>query len=213
MSGGDVSIDDIIKKMAPLPVPMVKDILIKVGGALGYGHRREVVHRDIKPANIMIDEEGTPIVTDFGIAKVANEGGGLTMTGTTIGTPSYMSPEQCEAKEVSGASNQYSLGVLAWEMLTGKLPFEGQSAVSTMYMHCHEPLPPLLDFRPDCPAEVMETVERRLAGAGLRAHVRARVDGGQRLTRHASADAASARRRRGPDRLYRNREAAHKACR
>ncbi|MEM7415108.1 MAG: protein kinase [Gemmatimonadota bacterium] len=156
-------LDDIIKKMAPLPVPMVKDILIKVGGALGYGHRREVVHRDIKPANIMIDEEGTPIVTDFGIAKVANEGGGLTMTGTTIGTPSYMSPEQCEAKEVSGASDQYSLGVLAWEMLTGKLPFEGQSAVSTMYMHCHEPLPPLLDFRPDCPAEVMETVERMLA--------------------------------------------------
>lgn len=156
-------LDDIIKKMAPLPVPMVKDILIKVGGALGYGHRREVVHRDIKPANIMIDEEGTPIVTDFGIAKVASEGGGLTMTGTTIGTPSYMSPEQCEAKEVSGSSDQYSLGVLAWEMLTGKLPFEGKSAVSTMYMHCHEPLPPLLDFRPDCPPEVLETVERMLA--------------------------------------------------
>lgn len=156
-------LDDIIKKMAPLPIPMVKDILIKVGGALGYGHRRDVVHRDIKPANIMIDEEGTPIVTDFGIAKVANEGGGLTMTGTTIGTPSYMSPEQCEAKEVSGASDQYSLGILAWEMLTGKLPFEGQSAVSTMYMHCHEPLPPLMDFRPDCPHEVVETVERMLA--------------------------------------------------
>lgn len=156
-------LDDIIKKMAPLPIPMVKDILIKVGGALGYGHRRDVVHRDIKPANIMIDEEGTPIVTDFGIAKVASEGGGLTMTGTTIGTPSYMSPEQCEAKEVSGASDQYSLGILAFEMLTGQLPFEGKTAVSTMYKHCHEPLPPLADFRPDCPADVRETVERMLA--------------------------------------------------
>lgn len=156
-------LDDIIKKMAPLPMPMVKDILIKVGGALGYGHRREVVHRDIKPANIMIDEEGTPIVTDFGIAKVASEGGGLTMTGTTIGTPSYMSPEQCEAKDVSGASDQYSLGILAFEMLTGQLPFEGKTAVSTMYKHCHEPLPPLADFRPDCPADVRETVERMLA--------------------------------------------------
>lgn len=156
-------LDDIIKKMAPLPIPMVKDILIKVGGALGYGHRREVVHRDIKPANIMIDEEGTPIVTDFGIAKVASEGGGLTMTGTTIGTPSYMSPEQCEAKEVSGASDQYSLGILAFEMLTGQLPFEGKTAVSTMYKHCHEPLPPLADFRPDCPSDVRETVERMLA--------------------------------------------------
>lgn len=156
-------LDDIIKKMAPLPIPMVKDILIKVGGALGYGHRRDVVHRDIKPANIMIDEEGTPIVTDFGIAKVASEGGGLTMTGTTIGTPSYMSPEQCEAKDVSGASDQYSLGILAFEMLTGQLPFEGKTAVSTMYKHCHEPLPPLADFRPDCPADVRETVERMLA--------------------------------------------------
>lgn len=157
------ALDDIIRKSGQLPIAMVRDILIKVGSALGYAHRRDVVHRDVKPGNVMIDDEGTPIVTDFGIAKVASEGGGLTMTGTTIGTPSYMSPEQCEAKEVSGASDQYSLGVLAWEMLTGKLPFEGKSAVSTMYMHCHEPLPPLLDFRPDCPAEVVETVERMLA--------------------------------------------------
>ncbi len=156
-------LDDIIKKMAPLPIPMVKDILTKVGGALGYGHRRDVVHRDIKPANIMIDEEGTPIVTDFGIAKVATEGVGLTMTGTTIGTPSYMSPEQCEARDVTGASDQYSLGVLAWEMLTGRVPFEGKTAVSTMYKHCHESLPPLLDGRPDCPPDLLETVERMLA--------------------------------------------------
>lgn len=156
-------LDDIIKKMAPLPIAMVKDVLIKVGQGLGYGHRRDVVHRDIKPANIMIDEEGTPIVTDFGIAKVASEGGGLTMTGTTIGTPSYMSPEQCEAKDVSGASDQYSLGVLAYEMLTGKLPFEGKTAVSTMYKHVHEAPPPIQDGRPDIPFEVQETVERMLA--------------------------------------------------
>jgi serine/threonine protein kinase len=157
-------LDDIIKKMGQLPIPMVKDILTKVGSALGYAHRRGVVHRDVKPGNVMIDEEGTPIVTDFGIAKVA-ETKGLTMTGTTIGTPAYMSPEQCEAKEVTGASDQYSLGIVAWEMLTGQTPFAGDSAVSTMYKHCHEPLPPLEDFRPDCPAEVRETVARMLAKA------------------------------------------------
>ena len=88
-------LDAIIKKMGPLPIPMVKDILTKVGQALGYAHRRNVVHRDVKPGNIMIDEESTPIVADFGIAKVT-QGQGLTMTGAAIGTPSYMSPEQCE---------------------------------------------------------------------------------------------------------------------
>jgi serine/threonine-protein kinase len=95
------TLDEIIKRMGQLPIPMVKDILTKVGSALGYAHRRNVIHRDVKPGNIMIDEEGTPIVADFGIAKVA-ETKGLTMTGTTIGTPSYMSPEQCEAREVTG---------------------------------------------------------------------------------------------------------------
>jgi len=155
-------LDEIIKKTGQLPIPMVKDILIKVGGALAYAHRRDVVHRDIKPANVMIDEEGTPVVTDYGIAKVA-EMSGLTMTGTTIGTPSYMSPEQCEAKTVTGASDQYSLGVVAFEMLTGKLPFTGDSAVTIMYKHCHEELPPLQDFRPDCPPDVIETVTRMMA--------------------------------------------------
>jgi serine/threonine-protein kinase len=157
-------LDDIIKKMGQLPIPMVRDILTKVGSALGYAHRRGVVHRDVKPGNVMIDEEGTPIVTDFGIAKVA-EAKGLTMTGTTIGTPAYMSPEQCEAKEVTGASDQYSLGVVAWEILTGSPPFVGESAVTTMYKHCHERLPPLQDFRPDCPAEILEAVTRMLAKA------------------------------------------------
>jgi serine/threonine-protein kinase len=157
-------LDDIIKKSGQLPIATVKDILVKVGSALGYAHRRNVVHRDIKPGNVMIDEEGTPIVTDFGIAKVA-ETSGLTMTGTTIGTPSYMSPEQCEAKEVTGASDQYSLGILAFEMLTGKIPFEGESAVTTMYKQCHEALPPLEDFRPDCPPEILDTVNRMLAKA------------------------------------------------
>lgn len=153
---------EVIKRSGQLPVPMVKDVLTKVGSALGYAHRRNVVHRDIKPANIMIDEEGTPVVTDFGIAKVA-ETSGLTMTGSTIGTPSYMSPEQCEAKTVTGASDQYSLGVVAFEMLTGSLPFAADSPVTIMYKHVHEDLPPLEDFRPDCPPEVLETVSRMLA--------------------------------------------------
>ncbi len=155
------ALDSMIKTMGPLPIPMVKDILTKVGQALGYAHRRGVVHRDIKPGNIMIDEEGTPIVTDFGIAKVA-QARGLTMTGATIGTPSYMSPEQCAALEVTGASDQYSLGILAYEMLTGKLPFDAETIVSIMYKHCHEAAPPLENLRPDCPPELKQTIERML---------------------------------------------------
>lgn len=157
------ALDEIIARTGQLPIAMVKDILIKVGGALGYAHRRGVVHRDVKPGNIMIDDEATPIVTDFGIAKLTTGATGLTVTGTTIGTPSYMSPEQCEAKEVTGASDQYSLGIVAFQMLTGRLPFEGDSPVTVMYKHCHEELPPLHDYRPDCPPDVLETVNRMVA--------------------------------------------------
>ncbi len=157
------ALDEIIARTGQLPIAMVKDILIKVGSALGYAHRRGVVHRDVKPGNIMIDEEGIPIVADFGIAKLMSGATGLTVTGTTIGTPSYMSPEQCEAKEVTGASDQYSLGIVAFQMLTGRLPYEGDSAVTVMYKHCHEELPPLADYRPDCPPDLVDTVARMVA--------------------------------------------------
>src|SRR2546425_12146012 len=110
-----------------LPI-MVQAILHQVGAALGYAHKHGVVHRDVKAANVMVDSGGWAVVTDFGIAKVA-EAHGLTVTGATVGTPSYMSPEQCDAKELTGASDQYSLGVVAYEMLTGRLPF---TAISVM---------------------------------------------------------------------------------
>ncbi|HSB54437.1 MAG TPA: serine/threonine-protein kinase, partial [Gemmatimonadales bacterium] len=96
-------LDGVLKELGPLPIPMIQMILQQVGGAFGYAHRRGIVHRDIKPANIMIDEEGWAVVTDFGIAKVS-QAEGLTMTGMTVGTPTYMSPEQCMAQEVTGAS-------------------------------------------------------------------------------------------------------------
>lgn len=155
-------LDSIIKEVGPLPVPMVRAILQQVGGALGYAHRRRIVHRDIKPANVMIDAEGWAIVTDFGIAK-ATEKQGLTMTGATIGTPSYMSPEQCAAKDVTGSSDQYSLGIVAYEMVTGRLPFVADSIMAIMYSHFNDPPPAVSKFRPDCPPEIVGTLERMLA--------------------------------------------------
>ncbi|HWA56967.1 MAG TPA: Ig-like domain-containing protein, partial [Gemmatimonadales bacterium] len=158
------SLESLIKDLGPMPVEMVRDLLQQVGTALGYAHRNGIVHRDVKPANIMIDEEGWSVVTDFGIAKVA-ENRGLTMTGIAVGTPSYMSPEQCAAKDITGKSDQYSLGVMAYEMLTGKQPFDGDSAMAIMFAHFHEAPKPLKELRADVPDDVAGTVMRMLEKA------------------------------------------------
>jgi serine/threonine-protein kinase len=154
-------LDSIIREIGPLPIAMVQTILQQVGSALGYAHRRGVIHRDIKPANIMIDADGWAVVTDFGIAKVSQTQG-LTVTGATVGTPSYMSPEQCAAKELDGASDQYSLGVVAYEMLSGKLPFVAESVMAVMYAHFNEPPPPIQLARADCPPKIAAAVMRML---------------------------------------------------
>ena len=156
------SLDAITKEHSPLPIRMVQAILAQAGSALDYAHRHGVIHRDIKPANIMLDVEGWAVLTDFGIAKVT-EARGLTMTGATIGTPTYMSPEQCAAKDITGATDQYSLGVTAYEMITGKVPFDADSMMSLMWQHFHEPPPPILERRPDCPPDLAQAIERMLA--------------------------------------------------
>ncbi len=153
-------LDSIMRELGKLPIPMVEAILAQIGGAFGYAHRRGVVHRDIKPSNILIDEEGWAVVTDFGIAKV-QETEALTQTGTAVGTPTYMSPEQCGGGTVDGRSDQYSLGVVAYEMLTGRPPFAG-SMMALMYSHFHETVPPIALSRPDCPEPLQAAVMRML---------------------------------------------------
>src|SRR2546426_4079351 len=133
------SLESIVRAAGPLPLTLVRAVLYQAGEALGYAHRRGVVHRDIKPANIMLDADGWVVVADFGIAK-GSETQGLTMTGATIGTPSYMSPEQCEAKrELSGASDQYSLGIVADELVAGRLTFLADTTIGLLYAQVHEP--------------------------------------------------------------------------
>src|SRR5437870_963683 len=155
------SLDHVIRDVGTLPIPMVQTILAQVGDALGYAHRHGVIHRDIKSANIMLDEDGRAVVTDFGIAKVV-QAEGLTMTGVTVGTPTYMSPEQCATRDVTGASDQYSLGVVAYEMLTGRLPFLGESTMAVMYAHFNERPRPVAELRPDCPPNLSTGVMRML---------------------------------------------------
>jgi serine/threonine-protein kinase len=153
------SLESIIRAAGPLPVPLAQAVLYEAAAALEHAHRAGVVHRDVKPANIMVDRDGWVVVTDFGIAKVA-ETTGLTMTGATIGTPSYMSPEQCEAKrDLTGASDQYSLGIVAYEMLTGAPPFRADTTLGLLYAHVHEPPPPV---GPEVPLPVATALMRML---------------------------------------------------
>jgi serine/threonine protein kinase len=155
------SLDHVIRDVGPLPIAMTQAILAQVSDALGYAHRHGVIHRDIKSANIMLDEEGWAVVTDFGIAKVV-QAQGLTVTGVTVGTPTYMSPEQCATEELTGASDQYSLGVVAYEMLTATLPFDDDSIMSVMYAHFNQTPRPVSELRLDCPPNLAAAVMRML---------------------------------------------------
>jgi serine/threonine protein kinase len=157
------SLDSIIKEEGQLPIKMVTTIVAEVGRALAHAHKKGVVHRDIKPANIMIDEDGWAVVADFGIAKVADSQTMLTVSGSMVGTPFYMSPEQCSGKPVSGASDQYSLGVVAYEMLTGTRPFAGDTIMEIMKGHFFEAPAPIEAVRLDCPVELTDAIGRMMA--------------------------------------------------
>ncbi|HEU4993424.1 MAG TPA: protein kinase [Gemmatimonadaceae bacterium] len=156
------SLESVIMDRGKVDVHMAQVILSQVAGALAYAHRKHVVHRDIKPANIMIDEDGWAIVTDFGIAKVQDVQN-LTATGTAIGTPHYMSPEQFHNKAITGASDQYSLGVVAYEMLVGKKPFDGATYAEIITQHLFEPVPDIHAARPDLPDSLANAIKRMLS--------------------------------------------------
>jgi len=154
------ALGDILGARGALPIPVVRHVLCEVGSALSYAHRLQIIHRDIKPANIMMDAAGEAMVTDFGIAKVA-ESNAHTQTGAAVGTPQYMSPEQCKGTEVTWAADQYALGVVAYEMLTGTVPFTG-TTFAVMRAHIEQAPPPITARRPDCPPELEAAILRML---------------------------------------------------
>ena len=119
----------------------VNHIFKQIANALGYAHERGMLHRDVKPSNILLDESGKAYLTDFGIAKIMSGSTQLTATGTLIGTPAYMSPEQCKGIEASTPSDIYSLGVVLYEMVVGNVPFDADTPLAVLHKHLHEPLP------------------------------------------------------------------------
>ncbi|MFN0097087.1 MAG: protein kinase domain-containing protein [Gemmatimonadaceae bacterium] len=156
------ALDEILAQQGPLTVPQVRAILTQVGAALDAAHRRGVIHRDVKPANILLDEHGDAVVADFGIARLSEQPG-KTQVGQTVGTPAYMSPEQCAAEPLTGAADQYALGVVAYELLTGAPPFVGDSLLQIVWKMVHEPFVPVDAKRPDAGGSIAHTVHGMLA--------------------------------------------------
>lgn len=156
------SLDSIIAERGALDLDMARLILQQSGSALSFAHHRGVIHRDVKPANIMIDENGWAVVTDFGIAKL-EDAQGLTGTGNTVGTPQYMSPEQFHAKPITGATDQYALGIVAYEMLAGRKPFDGGTFGEIVTKQLFAPPPDIREARADLPESVSATIQRMLA--------------------------------------------------
>ena len=157
------SLEDLLDKKEPLPVPEIQRILWEAACALGHAHQRGVVHRDVKPANIMFDHDGRVMLTDFGISKALQAATGLTATGMIIGTPHYMAPEQGKGAAVDGRADQYSLGVVGYRMITAELPFSGDSVHTIIYKHIYEEPPLASTKRPGIPGALTVAISRALA--------------------------------------------------
>lgn len=137
------SLKEVINKRRKIPPEESLPMVNQVADALFYAHENGIIHRDIKPDNILFRKDGTPVVLDFGIAKHLDSDTKLTRTGISVGTPQYMSPEQCNAERVDGRSDIYSLGVVLFEMLTGKPPYVSTTTMGVVMQHLHDPVPKL----------------------------------------------------------------------
>ncbi|MBI4502488.1 MAG: protein kinase [Gemmatimonadetes bacterium] len=153
-----------LRRRGRLPAEEVRRIMKETADALGLAHAMGIIHRDVKPDNILLEgTRGRVMVTDFGIAKALSDAGTLTGTGVAIGTPSYMSPEQAAGeREIDARSDLYSLGIVAYEMLIGELPFHAPTVPGILMKHIAEPTPDILQRRPDAPEDLAATIQRCL---------------------------------------------------
>ncbi len=158
ISGG--ALDELLRRPDPIPIDQLQWILANATRALAYAHSEGIIHRDVKPANILVNLKGDIILTDFGIAK-AVDGGSLTKSGSSIGTPLYMSPEQFSGQPVGPASDQYALGVTAYQLITGQPPFSGD-LYQLIAAHGNRTPTPVRQLRADCPAFLANAVMRML---------------------------------------------------
>jgi serine/threonine protein kinase len=159
MTGGSLS--DRMKK-GPLTIQDAAHIFTQIAPALDDAHHKGIIHRDLKPGNILFDQFNEPYISDFGIAKLAESQ--TNVTGSAIvGTPAYMSPEQAQGEGIDGRSDIYGLGVILFEVLTGQQPYHGDTPMSVVVKHITDPVPHILDVRPDLPPDVEVIIEKAMA--------------------------------------------------
>ncbi len=147
----------------PMSLQATKSIVSRLAPALDLAHSLGIIHRDLKPGNILFDHLDRAGIADFGIAKVMQNTQSLTRSGTTIGTPEYMSPEQFSADDIDGRSDQYALGIIIFQMLTGKVPFQGDTWPRLLHKHLMDPVPNVGKLMADFPAGLQEFFEKCLA--------------------------------------------------
>ncbi len=163
LTGG--TLKERLKKTERMPWQEAARLLVPIAKALDYAHKRGMIHRDVKPSNILITETGEPMLTDFGVAKILDDEATLDLTGTNmaVGTPEYMAPEQVTAKTVDHRADIYALGVVFYEMVTGRKPFQADTPMAVLFKHASEPLPRPTMYAPRLPKAVEQALLKALA--------------------------------------------------
>jgi predicted Ser/Thr protein kinase len=157
------NLKEIVEREGPLSVSQALALTHQIARGLSFAHDNGVVHRDVKPQNVLLDETGGAKVTDFGIARSLEPEDGLTETGALLGTSDYIAPEQATGRPVDERSDQYSLGVLLYELLTGEVPYRAGSFMAVAMRHVRDPVPSVRERRPDVPAQVDAIVARAMS--------------------------------------------------
>ncbi len=157
------NLKQLIQRRGPAPVATALELAIQIAQALSFAHQHGLVHRDVKPQNVLLNGDGRAKVTDFGIARSMDVQQSVTHTGTVLGTSDYIAPEQAQGRAVDEHTDVYSLGVVLYELLTGRVPFTGENFVAVAMRHINDAPPPLDDARPDVPPRVQAAVRRAMA--------------------------------------------------
>jgi serine/threonine protein kinase len=159
------NLKSLVEREAPLPEDEAVELALQVARALAFAHDHGLVHRDVKPQNVLLTDLGEAKVTDFGIARSLDRDvrGGLTQTGTVMGTSDYIAPEQARGSHASAETDIYSLGVVLYELLTGELPFTGENFVAVAMRHINEPVPSVRERRPDVSPRLDAAIQRAMA--------------------------------------------------
>ena len=156
------NLKQLLERTGPMPVRDALVMALQMARALAFAHGRGLIHRDVKPQNVLLNADGQAKMTDFGIARSVDVQG-VTITGTVLGTSEYIAPEQARGEQVDAQTDVYSLGVVLYELLTGGVPYDGDNFVTVALRHVNEPVPNLLERRPDAPPRVAMAVERAMA--------------------------------------------------